>query len=108
MLLLTKVPVAFAVKLKVFTVDLAATLVPFTKNSYEAPPDPEKVAVSPSHKFMIAGAFNEPGRAVKPGTGEGLTTTWKGSVKSSQVTLLRSLMAVLRKKVVVANATVGV
>ena len=57
---------------------------------------------------MVAGAFNEPGRAVKPGTEEGLTTTWKGSVKSSQVTLLRSLMAVLRKKVVVANATVGV
>ena len=106
--MLIKVPVALAVRLNVFTVDRAAILVPFTKNSYEAPPEPEKVAVSPSHKFMVAGAFNEPGSAVKPGTGEGLTTTWKGSVKSSQVTLLRSLMAVLRKKVVVANATVGV
>ena len=57
---------------------------------------------------MVAGALNDPGRAVNPGTGEGLTTTWKGSEKSSQVTLLRSLIAVLRKKVVVANATVGV
>ncbi len=57
---------------------------------------------------MVAGAFNDPGRAVNPGTGEGVTTTWNGREKSSQVTLLRSLIAVLRKKVVVANATVGV
>ena len=57
---------------------------------------------------MVAGAFNDPGRAVNPGTGEGVTTTWNGSEKSSQVILLRSLIAVLRKKVVVAKANVGV
>ena len=76
---MTKVPVTLAVRLNVFTVDLAATLVPFTKNSYEAPPEPEKDAVSPSHKLMVAGEFKDPGRVVKPGTGEGLTTTWNGS-----------------------------
>ena len=90
------------------TAERAATLVPLTKNSYEAPPDPEKVADSPSHKFIVAGAFNDPGRADKPGTGDGLTTTWKGRVKSSQLTLFKLLITVLLKKVVVANATVGV
>ena len=57
---------------------------------------------------MVAGAFNEPGSADKPGTGDGVTTTWKGKVKSSQVTLFKVLRAVLLKNVVEASAIVGV
>ena len=57
---------------------------------------------------MVAGALNDPGRAVNPGTGDGVTTTWKGREKSSQVTLFSVLRAILLKKVVDAKATVGV
>ena len=57
---------------------------------------------------MVAGALNDPGRAVNPGTGDGVTTTWKGREKSSQVTLFSVLWAILLKKVVDAKATVGV
>lgn len=57
---------------------------------------------------MVAGALNDPGRAVNPGTGDGVTTTWKGREKSSQVTLFSVLRAILLKKVVETKATVGV
>ena len=57
---------------------------------------------------MVAGAFNEPGSADNPGTGEGDTTIWKGKEKSSHVTLFNVLRAVLLKNVVEARAIVGV
>ena len=78
------------------------------KNSYDAPPAPEKVAVSPSQSVIVAGAVKEPGNAVIEGTGKGVTATWKGSENSEQTTLLRLLINVLLKKVVLDNAVVGV